>query len=136
MAPDVEKVLEGFDYGAGAVAVKRAQEFLPEIPPLNRMLLLYLIDLLAVFANNYDDNKMHVERLVSVFQPSILSGPPVAMDTDAYLVAARVLVFLVENADHFMIQIERNFKNNADSDEEKTTQDDGEAGQAEGEGAQ
>jgi hypothetical protein len=74
---------------------ERAQELVAALPPLNRQLLVYLFDVLAVFSSLSGTNGMTAHRLVAAFQPSLLSGPPGVMDADAYNVAAEIIVFLV-----------------------------------------
>ncbi len=101
-APGIEKSLDGFDRDATAYALGNVREFLKDLPPLNRTLLVYLVDFLAIFAGEENDNKMNAHSLVSMFQPSILSGPPGSMDANAHRVAARVVVFLIENSDHLI----------------------------------
>ncbi|KAH6714433.1 Rho GTPase activation protein [Leptodontidium sp. MPI-SDFR-AT-0119] len=74
-----------------------------DLPPLSRQLLLYLLDLLAVFASKSDENHMTSTRLVAVFQPSLLSKEPQSMTAEDHERAALVMVFMVENQDHFLI---------------------------------
>lgn len=79
------------------------QGLVRELPPLNRQLLLYLLDLLAVFASKSDHNRMTAERLVVCFQPSLISAPPEKMDEAEHKLAADVGSFLVNWQDHFLI---------------------------------
>jgi hypothetical protein len=51
------------------------QSLIKSLPSVNRQVLLYLIDVLAVFASNSDTNKMTLDRLAAIFQPGILSHP-------------------------------------------------------------
>lgn len=83
-----------------------AQDIIRELPPPNRQLLIYLLDLLAVFASKSDRNRMTAMRLTNSFQPSILSGPPDQMDADAHELASWIVVFLIENQDHFLMGME------------------------------
>ena len=73
------------------------------MPPLNRQLLIYLLDLLAVFASKSATNLMTSERLVAAFQPSLLSRPPSEMSAEDHTRAADTMVFMVENQDNFLI---------------------------------
>ena len=82
-----------------------AQDLIRELPPLNRHLLLYLLDLLAVFAAKSDLNKMTALRLTNSFQPSFLSGTPDQMDADAHELTSWIVVFLIENQDHFILAV-------------------------------
>ncbi|KAI0104326.1 Rho GTPase activation protein [Nemania sp. FL0031] len=74
------------------------------LPPLNRQLLLYILDILAVFADNFDINKMTVERLAATFQPAILSARPAKINTEAHSNSTRMVIFLVEYGHHFLAE--------------------------------
>jgi hypothetical protein len=79
------------------------QSLITELPPLNRQLLLYILDLLAVFASKSDLNKMTTPNLAAIFQPGILSHPSHDMAPPQYRLSQDVLIFLIENQDHFLI---------------------------------
>ena len=51
------------------------QKLITEVPPLNRQLLLYILDLLAVFSSKSDLNRMTAANLAAIFQPGIISHP-------------------------------------------------------------
>ncbi|KAH6874727.1 hypothetical protein B0T10DRAFT_585904 [Thelonectria olida] len=74
----------------------RIRTLILELPALNRQLLIYLLDIMAVFASKSDRNKMTPLRLVSIFQPSILSDIPAAMDAEAHRVAAQIVVAILD----------------------------------------
>ena len=74
-----------------------------ELPPLNRQLLLYILDLLAVFAAKSEVNRMNSQNLAAIFQPGMLSHPDHAMAPEEYRLNQCVLIFLIENQDHFLI---------------------------------
>lgn len=84
-------------------AVERYQELIKELPPLNRQLLLYILDLLAVFAAKSDENRMTAQNLAAIFQPGMLSHPQHAMAPEEYRLNQCVIIFLIENQDHFLI---------------------------------
>ena len=84
-------------------AIRRYQVLITELPPLNRQLLLYILDLLAVFASKSDLNKMTTANLAAIFQPGILSHPSHDMAPQEYRLSQDVLVFLIENQDSFLI---------------------------------
>ncbi|KAI9881993.1 MAG: hypothetical protein M1823_006288 [Watsoniomyces obsoletus] len=86
---------------AGIIATY--QQVITELPPLNRQLLLYILDLLAVFASKSDVNRMTSTNLAAIFQPGILSHPQHDMEPEEYRLSQDVLVFLIENQDHFLI---------------------------------
>ncbi|KAI9748071.1 MAG: hypothetical protein M4579_007320 [Chaenotheca gracillima] len=84
-------------------AIKTFQNLITKLPPLNRQLLLYILDLLAVFASKSDMNRMTAPNLAAIFQPGILSHPDHDMSPQEYRLSQNVLVFLIENQDHFLI---------------------------------
>ncbi|KAF2398636.1 RhoGAP-domain-containing protein, partial [Trichodelitschia bisporula] len=83
--------------------IRTYQTLITELPPLNRQLLLYILDLLAVFASKSDLNKMTTPNLAAIFQPGILSHPAHDMSPPEYRLSQDVLIFLIENQDHFLI---------------------------------
>jgi GTPase-activating protein SAC7 len=89
-----------FDHEA---AIKAYQSLITELPPLNRQLLLYILDLLAVFASKSDLNKMTTPNLAAIFQPGILRHPQHDMAPQEYRLSQDVLIFLIENQDSFLI---------------------------------
>jgi hypothetical protein len=101
-AGDVEgpQFVEHFEMDA---AIIRYQQLITELPPLNRQLLLYILDLLAVFAAKSDQNRMTSQNLAAIFQPGMLSHPNHAMAPEEYRLNQCVIIFLIENQDHFLI---------------------------------
>lgn len=91
---------DGFDVSKAIVTY---QELITELPPLNRQLLLYILDLLAVFASKSDENRMNSQNLAAIFQPGMLSHPLHDMAPAEYRLSQDVLIFLIENQDHFLI---------------------------------
>lgn len=84
-------------------AITKYQQLIKELPPLNKQLLLYILDLLAVFAAKADENRMNSQNLAAIFQPGMLSHPKHAMVPEEYRLNQCVLIFLIENQDHFLI---------------------------------
>jgi hypothetical protein len=84
-------------------AIRIFQGLITELPPLNRQLLLYILDLLAVFASKSDLNKMTTPNLAAIFQPGLLSHPQHDMAPQEYRLSQDVLIFLIENQDSFLI---------------------------------
>lgn len=89
-----------FDHNAAIVTYQR---LITELPPLNRQLLLYILDLLAVFASKSDLNRMNSANLAAIFQPGLLSHPAHDMKPQEYRLSQDVLIFLIENQDSFLI---------------------------------
>ncbi|KUJ15388.1 RhoGAP-domain-containing protein [Mollisia scopiformis] len=86
-----------------AKAISTYQKLITDLPPLNRQLLLYILDLLAVFASKSDENRMPSANLAAIFQPGMLSHPQHDMAPEEYRLSQDVLIFLIENQDHFLI---------------------------------
>jgi GTPase-activating protein SAC7 len=86
-----------------AEAIAKYQQLIKELPPLNRQLLLYILDLLAVFAAKADENRMTAHNLAAIFQPGMLSHPMHAMAPGEYRLNQCVIIFLIEHQDHFLI---------------------------------
>ncbi len=97
---DGPQFVENFDMEA---AIVKYQQLITELPPLNRQLLLYILDLLAVFAAKADQNRMNSQNLAAIFQPGMLSHPNHAMAPEEYRLNQCVIIFLIENQDHFLI---------------------------------
>jgi GTPase-activating protein SAC7 len=94
-----EQDVGDFDHD-GAVATY--QRLITELPPLNRQLLLYVLDLLAVFSSKSDLNRMNSANLAAIFQPGIISHPAHDMSPKEYRLSQDVLIFLIENQDNFL----------------------------------
>jgi hypothetical protein len=106
LGPTVYENDEGYDRDAFSVdaAISTLQKCITEIYSLHRQLLLYLLDVSAVFASNSDTNKMTASRIVAAFQPSLLAREAsVGMSVLDHVRAADTLVFMIENQDHFLI---------------------------------
>ncbi|KAI4122164.1 MAG: hypothetical protein LQ338_005972 [Usnochroma carphineum] len=89
-----------FDHAA---AITTYQKLITELPPLNRQLLLYILDLLAVFSSKSDLNRMNSGNLSAIFQPGLLSHPNHDMEPKEYRLSQDVLIFLIENQDSFLV---------------------------------
>lgn len=84
-------------------AIRTYQRLITELPPLNRQLLLYILDLLSVFASKSDLNRMTSANLAAIFQPGLISHPSHDMSPQEYRLSQDVLIFLIENQDNFLI---------------------------------
>lgn len=89
-----------FDHEA---AITTYQRLITELPPLNRQLLLYILDLLAVFASKSEFNRMTSANLAAIFQPGMLSHPSHDMEPSEYRLSQDVIIFLIENQDNFLV---------------------------------
>ncbi|KAG0289045.1 hypothetical protein BGZ98_004011, partial [Dissophora globulifera] len=79
------------------------QELIGKLPPPHSCLLMYLLDLLALFAHHSADNLMDSKNLASVFQPGVISHPNHAMSPGEYMTSAAVLKFLIDYQSSFTI---------------------------------
>lgn len=83
--------------------IKTYQVLITELPALNRQLLLYILDLLAVFASKSDVNRMTASNLSAIFQPGLLGLREHDMMPKEYRLSQDVLIFLIENQDSFLV---------------------------------
>ncbi|PWN33008.1 RhoGAP-domain-containing protein [Meira miltonrushii] len=88
-----------------AAAIKTYRLLTESMPPANRYLLLYVLDLLAVFARKSDINLMPASNLAVIFQPGIFSHPSHLTDANEHKLAVEVLQFLIEHQDHFVLAV-------------------------------
>ncbi|CAO3568347.1 unnamed protein product [Mortierella alpina] len=79
------------------------QDLISKLPPPHSCLLMYLLDLLALFAHHSDENLMDSKNLASVFQPGVLSHPNHAMSPGEYMTSAAVLKFLIDHQSSFTL---------------------------------
>ena len=84
-------------------AITTYQRLITELPPLNRQLLLYILDLLAVFASKAEQNRMTSANLAAIFQPGMLSHSGHDMQPAEYRLSQDVIIFLIENQDSFLV---------------------------------
>jgi hypothetical protein len=82
--------------------IRTYQRLIGDLPKLNGQLLLYILDLLAVFAENSTQNLMPATNLAAIFQPGLLSHPDHNMKPQEYIVSQEVLVFLIQHQDRFL----------------------------------
>ncbi|PFH52936.1 hypothetical protein AMATHDRAFT_138818 [Amanita thiersii Skay4041] len=76
-----------------------------QLPRANQYLLLYVLDLLSVFARKSDKNLMTAENLAKVFQPGLISHPSHELSPQEHLLSQKVLEFLIAQQDWFMLDI-------------------------------
>ncbi|KAL2043122.1 hypothetical protein N7G274_004182 [Stereocaulon virgatum] len=89
-----------------AAIVEYQRQILLLMPP-SRVLLLYLLDLLAVFASKAEINSMTAARLAAVFQPAILSpvraGEDFIEENKSRRLNQDVVILLIEDQDHSLV---------------------------------
>lgn len=84
-------------------SIPKMQELVASLPAYNRQLLLYILDLLAVFASKAEINRMTSENLSAIFQPGLITHPDHDMIPHEYKLSQEVLVFLIDNQSHFLL---------------------------------
>ncbi|KAK6329709.1 hypothetical protein TWF696_003576 [Orbilia brochopaga] len=106
-----------------AEAIRTYQRLISELPPLNRQLLLYILDLLAVFSSKADVNLMPAPNLAAIFQPGIISHPDHEMSPADYRLSQDVLIFLILNQDNFLLGMRGSGEEGPQNDTQVSDQD-------------
>ncbi|KAF8519532.1 Rho GTPase activation protein [Gautieria morchelliformis] len=75
------------------------------LPRANQYLLLYVLDLLSVFARKSETNLMTATNLAVIFRPGIISHPDHELSPDQHKLSQDVLEFLIAHQDWFMLDI-------------------------------
>ncbi|KAG7089334.1 hypothetical protein E1B28_011028 [Marasmius oreades] len=75
------------------------------MPRPNQYLLLYVLDLLSVFARKSDKNLMTATNLAVIFRPGLISHPNHELSPNEHALSQRVLEFLIAQQDWFMLDI-------------------------------
>ncbi|TCD63340.1 hypothetical protein EIP91_005659 [Steccherinum ochraceum] len=75
------------------------------LPRANQYLLLYVLDLLSVFARKADRNLMTAKNLAVIFRPALLSHPTHELNPQEHQLSQDVLEFLIAHQDWFMLDI-------------------------------
>lgn len=85
-------------------AIRVYQKLIGQLDRWSRALVLYLLDLLAVFASKASENRMTAPNLSKILQPCFISHPRYRMNTRKWEVNRQVMTFLIENQEHFRIE--------------------------------
>ncbi|CAG8593276.1 18773_t:CDS:2 [Racocetra fulgida] len=93
-----------FRADAGAL-VENYQKLIQSLPKENQHLLLYILDLLAVFSSKSSQNLMPSKNLASIFQPGILSHPDHDMEPEQYKLSQEVVEFLIDYQNYFLMTL-------------------------------
>ncbi|KAL1666918.1 Rho GTPase activation protein [Schizophyllum commune] len=81
------------------------KRLLRQMPPPNQYLLLYVLDLLSVFARKSDKNLMTAENLAVIFRPGIISHPSHELSPNEHRLSQKVLEFLIAHQELFIFDI-------------------------------
>ncbi|KAI0091091.1 Rho GTPase activation protein [Irpex rosettiformis] len=85
--------------------ITRYKRLIRSLPRANQYLLLYVLDLLSVFARKSDKNLMTAKNLAVIFRPALLSHPTHELSPHEHQLSQDVLEFLIEHQDWFMLEI-------------------------------
>ncbi|KAF8239691.1 Rho GTPase activation protein [Tricholoma matsutake] len=85
--------------------IAKYKRLIREMPEPNQYLLLYVLDLLSVFARKSDKNLMTATNLAVIFRPGFISHPEHEMLPSEHALSQRVLEFLIAQQDWFMLDI-------------------------------
>ncbi|KAG2184394.1 hypothetical protein INT43_000303 [Umbelopsis isabellina] len=77
------------------------QKLIERLPLPNQFLLLYILDMLSLFALHSKSHRMDASNLAAVFAPGILSHPDHQMSPAQYKKSQRVLEFLINHQGSF-----------------------------------
>lgn len=85
--------------------IKTFHGLIGALPRANQYLLLYVLDLLSVFARKSDKNLMTTTNLAVIFRPGILSHPDQELSPEQHKLSQEVLEFLINQQDLFLLDI-------------------------------
>lgn len=86
-------------------AITTYKRLIRGMPRPNQYLLLYVLDLLSVFARKCDKNLMTATNLAVIFRPGLISHPQHEMTPGEHALSQKVLEFLIAQQDWFMLDI-------------------------------
>ncbi|KAH7926374.1 RhoGAP-domain-containing protein [Leucogyrophana mollusca] len=81
------------------------KRLIQRMPRANQYLLLYVLDLLSVFARKSDKNLMTATNLAVIFRPGLISHPNHELSPGEHLLSQQVLEFLIAQQDWFLLDI-------------------------------
>ncbi|WVR07539.1 hypothetical protein IAU60_004581 [Kwoniella sp. DSM 27419] len=87
-------------------AVAEFKSLIQALPRIHLHLLLYVLDLLSVFARHSDQNLMNVPNLALIFQPGMINHPLHAMHPKEHVLSQQVVEFLINHQDNFVLGME------------------------------
>lgn len=82
--------------------IGRYRTLIKSCPQANQYVLLYILDLLALFKHHQAKNKMTAQNLAIVFQPSILNMQNLTSKSE-HTLAVSVIEFLINYQDNFVL---------------------------------
>ncbi|PCH39398.1 Rho GTPase activation protein [Wolfiporia cocos MD-104 SS10] len=85
--------------------IKTYKRLIRSMPRANQYLLLYVLDLLSVFARKSDKNLMTAKNLAVIFRPALIAHPSHELAPQEHQLSQDVLEFLIAHQDWFMLDI-------------------------------
>jgi GTPase-activating protein SAC7 len=76
------------------------------LPPIQRRVLFYLLDMLAMFNLRSEKNRMPAKNLAAIFQPSILSHPMHDMNPDEYALNSLVIESMITYSHKILTKVQ------------------------------
>ncbi|KAG6374352.1 Rho GTPase activation protein [Boletus reticuloceps] len=104
MYHDFRDVLARQPFDRGSV-VATYRHLISCMPKANQYLLLYVLDLLSVFARKSDKNLMTPANLAVIFRPGLISHPNHELSPGEHQLSQKVLEFLIDQQDCFLLDI-------------------------------
>lgn len=89
------------DYDTSNAKIEAFQNLIDCLPLVHQYLLMYIMDMLGLFANAEEKTRMSISSLAAVFAPGILSHPDDEYRPGGYKESQSVLEFLIRNHDQF-----------------------------------
>ncbi|KAJ8663063.1 hypothetical protein O0I10_001240 [Lichtheimia ornata] len=89
------------DYDTSMAKIEAFQNLIDCLPLVHQYLLMYIMDMLGLFANAEEKTRMSISSLAAVFAPGILSHPDDEYRPGGYKESQNVLEFLIRNHDQF-----------------------------------
>ncbi|ORY02873.1 RhoGAP-domain-containing protein [Basidiobolus meristosporus CBS 931.73] len=79
------------------------QSLLPHLPRPNQILLLYLVNLLAYFAERQETTRMNAGNLATIFQPCVLAHPSHLFRPEEYRYSSLVVEHLIKYSNRLKV---------------------------------
>lgn len=89
------------------LAVQQYEKLIFELSPIQMQLLVYMLDLLAVFAAHSSVNRMSAYNLAAIFQPSILAHPEHERVPEEFEISRIALEFLIMHSAEILEHVEK-----------------------------
>ncbi|KZT29820.1 Rho GTPase activation protein [Neolentinus lepideus HHB14362 ss-1] len=85
--------------------IAKYKQLIRQMPRANQYLLLYVLDLLSVFARKSEKNLMTAQNLAVIFRPGLINHPDHELSPKEHQLSQDVLEFLIAHQDWFILDI-------------------------------